>query len=142
MMRKRMPGNWRSRSRVSSSSVAPFASTARAWCVYESNGFGISTRIVRRPSMKPVPRRSACQAANAASAERRGFYRVDVRQVSRQALPRFALVPAAPDLAARRAEIQAERIEAVGGHRLALHGPPRLRRGEAAVLPPPCLAAV
>ena len=44
MIRKRSPGNCRSRSLVSSSSVRPCALTTPASAVYERSGLGMSTR--------------------------------------------------------------------------------------------------
>src|SRR5439155_12912858 len=49
---------------------------------------------------------------------------VDVREIAREAFPRAAFVTTPPDLAARRAEVNAHGRGRVRGHRLPLHRPP------------------
>src|SRR5215468_4692287 len=63
-------------------------------------------------------------------------------QVQAEAVPRFALVEARPDFTARRAEVEADGIERVGAHRLALHREPALRFGKALSEALPALARV
>src|SRR5438309_3310575 len=55
------------------------------------------------------------------SRDRRGVHRRDVRQVLRDALPALAFVGAGPDVAVRRTEVEAHRIEAIVMHSFA-HG--------------------
>src|SRR5438552_3451507 len=129
MTRNRMPGKRRSRSSVNSPSVAPDALTAAASAVYERRGLGIRTRIV---------------AAKFGTTEHLlgNFDRVDLRQVRGETLPGPPFVAAAPDLTTGRPEIDADRIARISTHRLALDRQPRLRRGQAARLALPRLAAI
>src|SRR5262245_37798342 len=71
-----------------------------------------------------------------------GFDRVNVWQVSGDAVPFLAFVDAGPDFAAGRAEIDSDGIASVGGHRLPEDGEPRLFNGQSFVLPLPGLSAV
>src|SRR5438094_8517782 len=68
--------------------------------------------------------------------------RVDLGQVARDRCPALAFARARPDLAARRAEVHADRVARIGAHSLAFHGEPALLRREALVLAAPLPAAV
>src|SRR2546427_2367707 len=72
----------------------------------------------------------------------RRFDRINVRQVPRQATECPALVAAAPDLAGRRAEIEAGGLTRIRGHGLALDRPPRLRLGQTLILSLPGASAI
>src|SRR6185369_9846969 len=80
--------------------------------------------------------------ASLRSAQFGAFDGVDFRQVAGEGFPLLAFVAAHPQFAAGRAEIEADRVVAVGSHRLALHRPPRLAGGQAGVEAMPGFAAV
>src|SRR5689334_6188185 len=102
---------------------APRASTSRCPLVYENSGLGMTTRISR-------------------SVQRDGAYRIDMRQMARDARPAFAFIAAAPDFSAGRAKVEAHRITRVRTERLTLDRPPRLLARKAAILTLPGIAAI
>src|SRR5215471_13218186 len=72
----------------------------------------------------------------------RGFDRVNLRQVSGDAIPFLSFVGASPDFAAGRAEINTGRIAFVSGHRLSKDCEPCLFGGQSFILSLPGLSAV
>ena len=72
----------------------------------------------------------------------RALDRINVRQMSREATKRSALIATSPDFTGRRSKVQSRRIPRVGGHRLPLHGPPGLRLRQTLIETLPRPAAV
>src|SRR5262249_52328648 len=70
--------------------------------------------------------RSAERPGSAPSSRLGRLHGINLWQMARQTAPAGALVPAHPELAAGRPEIETDRIAPVRGHRLALNRPPSL----------------
>src|SRR6476619_2058568 len=93
-------------------------------------------RCVRGAKPGPVRRPRSLRSS------RSHLDRIDVGEMPRDAAEAPPLVAARPHFARRRAEVNAGWLASVGGHRLALHRPPRLRLRHSLILALPCLAGV
>src|SRR5712691_138487 len=71
-----------------------------------------------------------------------GLKRVNLGHVSDETSPLPSFGPAAPNLSGGGPEVQADRFVRIGGHRLALDGPPGLALRQALILLRPAFACV